>query len=87
MAELYLPSALQPLFHDLPRRLEVEAATVAEAIESLGERWPGLPDRLCERGPVLRRHIHVYVDGQRALLDASLDEGSRVDVIAAISGG
>jgi len=29
----------------------------------------------------------VYVDGSRAALDAPIDDRSRVDVIAAISGG
>jgi len=87
VAELHLPATLQPLFHELPRRLEVDAATVAEAIERLDERWPGLHDRLCEQGPALRPHIHVYVDRARAGLDTGLDARSRVDVIAAISGG
>jgi molybdopterin converting factor small subunit len=87
MAELHLPSTLPPLFRDLPRRLDVDAATVAEAIARLDERWPGLRDRLCEPGPVLRHHINVYVDRQRAGLETPLDERSRVDVITAISGG
>jgi molybdopterin converting factor small subunit len=87
MADLHLPSTLPPLFPDLPRRLEVDAVTVEEAIERLEERWPGLRDRLCEPGPVLRRHINVYVDRERAALDTALDARSRVDVIAAISGG
>ena len=87
MAELHLPTTLQPLFRELPRRLEVEAATVAEAITRLDEQWPGLRDRLCEPGPVLRTHIHVYVDRERADLDTGLEARSRVDVIAAISGG
>ena len=38
-------------------------------------------------GPALRPHIHVYVDGERAELDTALGARSRVDVIAAISGG
>ena len=39
-------------------------------------------------GPLLRPHIHVYVDRERAALDTPLDDGARgVDVIAAISGG
>ena len=87
MADLHLPTTLPPLFHGLPRRLEVDAATVDEAIERLDERWPGLRDRLCEPGPALRRHINVYVDRERAQLDTPLVAGSRVDVIAAISGG
>ena len=87
MAEFHLPSTLSPLFPGLPRRLEVDAATVDEALDRLEAQWPGFRDRLCEPGPVLRQHIHVYVDRQRAGLDTALDARSRVDVIAAISGG
>ena len=87
MADLHLPTTLPPLFNGLPRRLDIDAATVAEAIERLDERWPGLRDRLCEPGPALRPHINVYVDRERAELDTPLEARSRVDVIAAISGG
>jgi molybdopterin converting factor small subunit len=87
MAELFLPSTLPPLFAGLPRRLDVEAATVDEVLNRLDEQWPGLRDRLCEPGPVLRHHIHVYVDRERAGLDTALESRSRVDVITAISGG
>lgn len=87
MAELHLPSTLPPLFPGLERHLDLDAATPAEAIERLEERWPGFRDRLCEGNGDLRRHIHVYVDGERAALAAALEPHSRVDVIAAISGG
>jgi molybdopterin converting factor small subunit len=87
VAEVHLPPTLPPLFAGLPRRLEVEAGSVDEAIARLDERWPGLRDRLCEPGPALRRHINVYVDRERAGLDTVLEERSRLDVIAAISGG
>ena len=87
MADIHLPPTLPPLFENLPRRLDVEANTVDEAIARLDERWPGMRDRLCERGPVLRPHINVYVDRERASLETPLEPGSRVDVLAAISGG
>ena len=87
MADLHLPTTLAPLFVGLPRVVDVEAATVREAIECLEGQWPGMRDRLCEAGPLLRGHIHVYVDKERATLDTALDSRSRVDVIAAISGG
>jgi molybdopterin synthase sulfur carrier subunit len=87
MAEVHLPSTLPATFAGLPRRIELDSATVDDAISALDERWPGLRDRLCEPGPALRRHIHVYVDGDRAGLDTPLRSGSRVDVVAAISGG
>jgi molybdopterin synthase sulfur carrier subunit len=87
MADVHLPTTLMPLFPGLERRLDVDAATVDEVIDRLDDRWPGLRDRLCEPGPAIRMHIHVYVDGERVQLDAPVEERSRVQVIAAISGG
>jgi sulfur-carrier protein len=87
MAEVHLPTTLMPLFPGLPRRLDVDAATVRDAIEHLDEQWPGFRDRLCEPGPVLRPHINVYVDRERDELGTPIEARSRVDVIAAISGG
>jgi sulfur-carrier protein len=87
MAAIHLPPTLPPLFEELPRHLDVPAATVDEAITRLDERWPGLRDRLCEPGPALRRHINVYVDREPAGLHTQLGPDSRVDLIAAISGG
>lgn len=87
MADVHLPTTLRPLFPGLSRRLEIEAETVAEALDKLEAQWPGIRDRLVAEGPALRSHIHVYVDKERSGLDTKLDPRSRVDVIAAISGG
>jgi molybdopterin synthase sulfur carrier subunit len=87
MADLHLPGTLMPLFPGIQRHVEVEAATVDAAVDELDRRWPGVRDRLCEPGPRIRSHIHFYVDQNRATLDTPLAPGSRVDVIAAISGG
>ncbi len=87
MANVHLPSTLGPLFPGLPRHLDVHAATVHQVIDHLEREWPGIRDRLCEPGPTLRSHIHVYVNRERAKLDTPVAEQSRVDVIAAISGG
>ena len=87
MAEVFLPTPLLPLFPELTRRVEVDASTVADAIAQLNQRWPGFRDRLVEAGPALRPHINVYVDRERAGLDTAVGASSRVDVLAAISGG
>ena len=71
MADVYLPGTLMPLFPGLPRRLDVEAATVGEAIDRLNGQWPGLLDRLCEPGRVSlataklrhRQVIRIQVEG------------------------
>lgn len=87
MPDVRLPGTLTPLFAGLPRHVEVEGATVLEAIDRLEARWPGLRDRIVAEGPALRPHLHVYVDGERAGLDTPVGARSRLDVIAAISGG
>jgi hypothetical protein len=87
MADVHLPSTLRPLFVDLPRHVDVDAPTVLDAIAELDRRWPGLRDRLCEEGPALRRHIHVYVDGERGDLSTEVPPNARLEVIAAIRGG
>ena len=87
MADLRIPSTLPPLFPGLPRQLELDAATVGEALDRLDERWPGFRDRLVEPGHGLRPHIHVYVAQERAELETPVDDRSFVHVVAAISGG
>lgn len=87
MAHLHLPPSLLALFEDLPREVEVDAASVGEALSRLDERWPGSLARLCQPGPVLRPHIKVFVDRETAALDTALAPGQRVDVVTAISGG
>lgn len=93
MADVHLPPTLPPLFDGLPRRLDIDAASVGDALAQLDARWPGLRDRVCEPagdgsgGIVLRPHVRAFVDGERAELDTPLTAGSRLDVIAAISGG
>jgi molybdopterin converting factor small subunit len=87
MADVHLPPTLTPLFAGLPRRVEIDAPTVAAVLAELETRWPGLRDRLVQPGPEIRPHIHVYVDKERAGLDTEIEARSRVDVIAAISGG
>jgi molybdopterin synthase sulfur carrier subunit len=82
-----LPRALLNLFPGAPRQVEVPASTVGEMIEALNVRWPGMRDRLCDSRPAIRRHINVFVDGERATLKTPLAPDAEVFVITAITGG
>ena len=82
-----LPPALVRLFPGADRRLEVSATTVAEAIDALEARWPGMRDRLCDPTPKLRRQINVFVGGQKATLTTPLADGADVVILLAIVGG
>jgi len=87
MATVVLPRSLVALVAGSERRADVEGATVGEALTALDARWPGLLDRVCDPGPVLRRHLNVFVDGERAGLTTPLPPGSTLHVIPAVSGG
>jgi sulfur-carrier protein len=82
-----LPANLVRLFPGASRRVELPAATVAEMIDGLDARWPGMRDRLCDSRPALRRHINVFVEGRRANLETHIALGTEVTVLTAISGG
>jgi sulfur-carrier protein len=84
---LVLPRALLSLFPDAEREVDLSAATVGDAISALDARWPGMRDRLCDSTPRIRRHINVFIDGQRSRIDTALRDGDRVNVLTAISGG
>lgn len=84
---VHLPAPLLALFPSAPAELELPAATLADLICGLDQRFPGMRDRLADSTPRIRRHINIFVDGERAPLDASLRPGAEVFVMTAISGG
>ncbi len=82
-----LPAALLALFPGAVRRLQVKAATVRDVIDALEANWPGMRDRLCDSRPAIRRHINVFVAGERATLRTRLAPGAEIFVMTAVSGG
>lgn len=82
-----LPRILVNLFPGSAREVEVSASSVREAIDALNQRWPGMRDRICDSRPAIRRHINVFVDGDKAALDTPLAPGTEVIIMTAISGG
>jgi len=87
VATIILPRSLIALFPAAPRRCDVEAATVAQAIDRLDELAPGMRNRILDAGPAIREHIKVFVDGVPATLDTPLGLDSTLHVIPAVSGG
>lgn len=87
MATVILPRSLVSLIPGTQRSTEVDATTVAEAIDRLDERTPGLRNRVVDAGPIVRTHINVFVDALPADLDTPLRPDSTVHIIPAVSGG
>ncbi len=82
-----LPAPLVSLFPDSARLVELSASSVAEMIDQLDSRWPGMRDRVCDSTPAIRPHINIYVEGERANLETRLPPGAEITVMTAISGG
>jgi molybdopterin converting factor small subunit len=75
------------LFPGAERRLQLEADTVAATLDRLNDRWPGMRDRLVDGRPTIRRHIVIFVNGERAELVTPVTETDEVYVMPAMSGG
>jgi molybdopterin synthase sulfur carrier subunit len=82
-----LPTALLRLFSGCEREVTVSASSVREMVEALDARWPGIRDRICDSTPRVRRHLNIFVEGERATLETPLSPGAEVFIMTAISGG
>ncbi len=71
--------------------VEVQATTVAAAIDELNQRYEGLSGRLLTENGSLHQHINIYVNEEdirfKGQLQTALLPGDAVTVISAIAGG
>ncbi|MDT8437398.1 MAG: MoaD/ThiS family protein [Wenzhouxiangellaceae bacterium] len=85
-----LPEALRPLA-DGQSSVEVTAATVAEALDALGQIHPQARLRILTRGGELRPHVHLFVRATdiRAEqgLATALHDGDTLLVVPSVAGG
>jgi sulfur-carrier protein len=84
-----IPSQLRPAT-DGEGELEVEGATVGEALDAVFDQHEGLRERITEDG-TLRRFVNVYVSGEdirfQEGLETSLADGDEVTILPAVAGG
>jgi len=66
---------------------ELHATTVAELLRALESSQPALAGWILDERGRIRRHINVFVNGERKREESSVAAGDRVDVLPAISGG
>ena len=70
-----------------PAPVEVAGATVAEALDAVFARHPLLGGYVLDDQRRLRRHVALFVDGERARLEDAVGPGARIAVLQALSGG
>lgn len=87
---LHIPPPLRP-FADQAAELSLEAETVAEALDRLGENRPALRARIMTPEGELRPYVNVFI-GERNMrrldgLHTRLADGDVLAIIPAVAGG
>lgn len=90
MAIVRFTSHLSKFFPGL-RQVELDAATVAQLIQRLDERYPGIASYLIEDHGGLRKHVNIFVNQtlirDRKSLTDSIPSNAEVHILQALSGG
>jgi sulfur-carrier protein len=85
-----LPSVLRAQA-DGQRAIEVEGATIGDAVQSLVGQHPALAGQLLTPEGELHRFVNVYLNGRDvrylAGLDTPVDERDEIRLLPAIAGG
>ncbi len=65
----------------------LEGTTLGQILSDLERRYPGIAGWILDESGTIRRHVNVFVNGERAPVDAAVGEEDRIQVLPAISGG
>jgi sulfur-carrier protein len=65
----------------------IEGASVGELLVAIERAHPAAQGWILDERGVLRRHINVFVNGERGEQDTQVGGDDRIDVLPAISGG
>ncbi|HEY8573790.1 MoaD/ThiS family protein [Phenylobacterium sp.] len=87
MISVFIPSQLTS-YTGGATRAAAEGATVAEALDDLDRRFPGLKFRVVDEQDRVRRHMRIFV-GQEETRDVArpLRAGDELLIFGALSGG
>ena len=87
MIRVLIPSQLQS-YTGGASRVEVEGASVAQALEALDRLFPGICFRVIDEQDRIRPHMRIFVGQDRQLdIARALNEGDEVLIFGALSGG
>ena len=85
-----LPTVLRPHANG-ESRVDAAGATVAEVVDDLVTRFPGVKPNLLADDGSLHRFVNVYVNDEdvRYLdkLDTSVSDGDELSILPAVAGG
>ena len=86
MAVVRVRGALKQLAGGQPEHA-VEGATVAELLRELERAQPAVAGWILDERGLVRRHINVFVNGERGEEATTVSADARVEILPAITGG
>ena len=88
--KVLIPTALQKFTNEQPT-IECSGSSVAELLDSMEDKCPGIKARLCDEQGKPRRFLNFYVNSEeiRFLEGTStvLNDGDEVSIVPAVAGG
>ncbi len=88
--KVLIPTPLQKFTND-QAVIECDGATIAELIEQLEVKCPGIKARLCDDKGVPRRFLNFYVNEEDIRFlentETPLKDGDEVSIVPAVAGG
>ena len=90
MAQVKFTPNLQRFFPDLCE-CNIEAATVADIVSAVDQRWRGLGDYIIDEQGALRKHVNIFIgdellDDKQTLSDR-VSTDTQIFIVQALSGG
>lgn len=84
---VHIPSALRS-YTAQQGEIQVEGATLADALAALDRRFPGIRFRIMTEQDRIRPHIRIFVnDAQLQEVTTPLQRADTVYIVCALSGG
>jgi sulfur-carrier protein len=68
-------------------QIDVPGGSLREVLRELERRYPRLEGWVLDEHGTIRRHVNVFVDGEREREDTPVAADARVNVLHSISGG
>ncbi|MEM9946604.1 MAG: MoaD/ThiS family protein [Cyanobacteria bacterium P01_D01_bin.36] len=88
--KVLIPTPLQKFTKD-EAAVECDGSSIAELMDTLEAKFPGIKKRLCDDSGELRRFVNFYVNSEDIRFlnnkDTELKDGDEVSIVPAVAGG
>lgn len=85
-----IPAPLRRVTNDQDK-VEVEAENLADMVDAMEEKFPGIKERLVDESGELRHFVNIYVNGEDVQflqgLETAITASDEVSIVPAVAGG